>query len=360
MERVGERLRREREARDTSIEALSAASGIGQSYLEALERGEIDALPGPAFGKLYIRAYAEVLGFDPQPWIDDYDRERRLLQGDAPEPAPRASAESRPVAAAIARWKESRGADKPETVEEEVPEPAVELAPEPVVELAPEPVVELAPEPAAEPVVEPAAEPTRVAAPPHRPNPTRRLVPALVVILLVAIASWMCLARRPRVVPVSDSPAPQSQLLPPSPSPPEPAPREPAPPARVAPKPTPPEKAAAPERERAPAALSVTESGTGRRVVDSRLEGEGTEFAEGEAVVFQTRVLGGSRGDAVRHVWIYDGRAQQSITLRLGGPDWRTFSKKTLYRRGPWRVEARDRDGRVLAQAAFTCVPASR
>ena len=94
--------------------------------------------------------------------------------------------------------------------------------------------------------------------------------------------------------------------------------------------------------------------------MDSWLEGVGSEFAEGEAVVFQTRVIGGSRGDAVRHVWIYDGRAQQSITLRLGGPDWRTFSKKTLYRRGPWTVEIRDKAGRVLAQASFTCVPASR
>jgi len=358
MERVGERLRREREARDTSIEALSAASGIGQSYLEALERGEIDALPGPAFGKLYIRAYAEVLGFDPQSWIDDYDRERRLLRGDASEPAPRASAESRPVAAAIARWKESRGADRPEPVAEETPEPEVEPAPEPAAEPVAEPIAEPAVKPAPELAAEPIAEPAVVAAPLPRHTPKRRLVPALVVILLVAIASWMCLARRPQVAPVPESHAPESQS--PTPRPPERVPLEPAPPARVEPKVAPPKKAAAPEHESAPAALSVTESGTGRRVLDSRLEGEGTEFAEGESVVFQTRVLGGARGDAVRHVWIYDGRAQQSITLRLGGPDWRTFSKKTLYRRGPWTVEARDRGGRVLAQAAFTCVPPSR
>jgi hypothetical protein len=62
----------------------------------------------------------------------------------------------------------------------------------------------------------------------------------------------------------------------------------------------------------------------------------------------------------VRHVWIYDGRAQQSISLRLGGSDFRTYSKKTLYKRGPWSVEARDGSGRVLATADFTCVPRSR
>jgi len=345
MERVGERLRRERESRETSIEALSAASGIGQSYLEALERGEIDALPGPAFGKLYIRAYAEVLGFDPQPWIDDYDRERRRLQGGVSEAAaPRPSAESRPVAAAIARWKEARGADKQEPVAE--------------VRSAPEPQPELMPEPAPEPTPEPTPKPEVARSPVRRPKRNRQFVPAIVAFVLVAIASWMCLARRPRVEPSPVAPAPLSQ--PPAPRPTEPARTEPPRITPVEPKAMTAKPAPPPKRESAPGALTVTESGTGRRVVDSRLEGEAEEFAEGEAVVFQTRVIGGSRGEAVRHVWIYEGRAQQSITLRLGGPDWRTFSKKTLYRRGRWTVEARDQAGRVLARAAFTCVPASR
>ena len=104
--------------------------------------------------------------------------------------------------------------------------------------------------------------------------------------------------------------------------------------------------------------VTVVESGTGRRIVASTLEGKGAEFAEGESVVFQTRVIGGARGETIRHVWIFDGRAQQSITLRLGSPDWRTYSKKTLYKRGPWRVEARDPRGTVLASASFTCTPA--
>lgn len=56
---------------------ISRASRIGIQYLEALERNEFEALPGPrAFGKLYIRAYAEILGFDPAPLIAEYDEER--------------------------------------------------------------------------------------------------------------------------------------------------------------------------------------------------------------------------------------------------------------------------------------------
>jgi hypothetical protein len=94
--------------------------------------------------------------------------------------------------------------------------------------------------------------------------------------------------------------------------------------------------------------------------VNARLEGETSEFTAGEVACFQTRVVGGKRGETIRHVWIYDGRAQQSITLRLGDADWRTHTKKTLYKTGPWSVEARDGNGRVLATASFACVPAAR
>jgi hypothetical protein len=101
--------------------------------------------------------------------------------------------------------------------------------------------------------------------------------------------------------------------------------------------------------------LSISEYGLGRRVVSSRLQGESDRFTEGDVVTFQTRVLGGKRGDAIRHVWIFEGRAQQSIPLRVNDADWRTHSAKTIYKAGAWTVEARDTSGRVLATASFTC-----
>ena len=73
MASVGERLKLERERQSRTIEDLAEATHIDRKYLEALERGEVDALPGRAFGKLYIRAYADLLGFEPQPLIDAYD-----------------------------------------------------------------------------------------------------------------------------------------------------------------------------------------------------------------------------------------------------------------------------------------------
>jgi hypothetical protein len=103
--------------------------------------------------------------------------------------------------------------------------------------------------------------------------------------------------------------------------------------------------------------LTVTERGVGRRIVNSRLEGESDRFDQGARVCFFTRVAGGKRGDVVRHAWLYEGRLEQTITLRLGGADWRTNSNKTLGRPGAWAVEARDAKGTVLARVEFHCGP---
>ena len=329
MASVGERLRLLRESRNTTIEEMVTATGIGQSYLEALERDAIHELPGKAFGKLYIRAYAEVFTFDPQPFIDDYDREQRLVAGASAEPMTAAPAGSRPVAAAIAQWKAARvAADKPEPVvevEEVVPEPTA----------APElPVEAVVPEP-------------EVGAPPTK----RRLAP-LVLVGVVAIAAAIYFGTRPTDDGNMKSEQPTVQPIPELPPP------EPPPPFVVPPQPPPTPPAKAPVIREAPAgALSVTEFGVGRRIANLKLEGESDRFAPGTRVCFATRVVGGKPGGVVRHTWLYEGRTEQTISLRLGGPDWRTHSNKTLGRAGAWAVEARDEKGRVLARVEFDCRP---
>ena len=69
----GEKLKQERERRNTSIEEIAERTKIALHFLQALESDNFDALPGRAFGKFYIRAYAEVLDFDPDPLIVEYD-----------------------------------------------------------------------------------------------------------------------------------------------------------------------------------------------------------------------------------------------------------------------------------------------
>ena len=342
MASVGERLRLLRETRNTTIEGMVTATGIGQSYLEALERDAIHELPGKAFGKLYIRAYAEVFTFDPQPFIDDYDREQRLVAGASTETASPAPAGSRPVAAAIAQWKAARAAaDKPEPVSEEVD---VIEAVEDLPEVEPELVA-----PPEEPVVPPeVSAPANVSVPPVK----RRLAP-LVLVGAVAIASAIYFGMRgtggERTPPSSGEqhpvrPAPESR------------PAE-LPPPVVPERKTPPPVKAPAVREAPAGSLTVPEFGVGRGIVNLRLEGESDRFAEGARVCFSTRVAGGQRGEVIRHVWLYEGRVQQAITLRLGGPGWRTHSNKTLGHAGAWAVEARDDKGLVLARVEFSCEP---
>src|SRR5262245_48698143 len=113
MSGFGDKLRAEREARQRSIEEISAATGIPQVYFEALEREEFHALPGRAFGKLYIRACAEELGFDPLPLIEEYERTRRAALGGAPAPLQEPDGPRR-AETAIERWRQQlAGRKKP-------------------------------------------------------------------------------------------------------------------------------------------------------------------------------------------------------------------------------------------------------
>jgi transcriptional regulator with XRE-family HTH domain len=365
MATVGERLKVERETRKMTLDEMVVATGIGQSYLDALERGAIDELPGKAFGKLYIRAYAEVFGFDPQPWIDDYDREQRLVQGPSTEAMRMAPVGSRPVAEAIARWKAVRAAaEKVEPVAEPVAEPVIETL---VAESAPEVLIEQETpfeEPAAPPEVLPTVAADVVILDTHARIPTvRRAGVPLLLLGVVAIASAIYFGIRgtgsdQRTAPASSTP---TKPTPPRVEPPsESRPIEPPPPVVAKPQASPP--ASAPVvRTAGPAGdLTVSEFGVGLRIVNLRLEGESDHFSQGSRVCFASRVLGGRRGDRIRHVWLHEGRIEQTIPLRLGGPDFRTHSNKTLGHAGNWAIEARDDRGAVLARATFTCLPPDR
>ena len=104
--------------------------------------------------------------------------------------------------------------------------------------------------------------------------------------------------------------------------------------------------------------LLVTGSGVGTDVVDQQLFGRSDTFAIGTRVVFWTQVTGGRPGDTIRHVWSHHGGTEGAVDLRVGGRSWRTQSRRMLasWAEGDWVVEARDREGRVLARHEFRCV----
>jgi hypothetical protein len=386
MHSPGESLRQEREARGKTIEEMAEATGIRPHLLTALEQEAFHSLPGRGFGKLYIRAYAEVLGFDPRPVIEAYDRAVRGTQAAAPSPAPQSA--PRPIKAMLARWRQQRltgrveadlsGEPGEEPIEEPSPveaQPEAGTAPEIIAgategkpELAPveqetapevmdEPTVQTVPlslDPAEELIEEVPALPLPVeAVSPSRPARSRRwLVASLFLPVLLPLMAYLLFSRStPHAPPVAarHEPAPREAIAPP-PS----LPRSPQ--AAEAPR-TPPRTQTPLREQTAPSDLEVAESGVGLRLVGARLEGEGDHFRSGQRVTFATRVLGGAAGESIRHVWLRDGKVEQSIRLRLGGASWRTYSTKTLGRPGAWAVEARDEQGRVLARADLTVAP---
>jgi hypothetical protein len=105
--------------------------------------------------------------------------------------------------------------------------------------------------------------------------------------------------------------------------------------------------------------LLIGEHALGARIVDRELVERGDTFAEGSRVYFWTRVVGGQPGDRIQHVWIHGGKEVVTVGLGVGGPHWRTYSRKMLHPGsiGAWVVEARSPDGEVLARAEFNCVP---
>jgi hypothetical protein len=120
----------------------------------------------------------------------------------------------------------------------------------------------------------------------------------------------------------------------------------------------PPIEAEPPVRLSAAGSLQVTDQGVGRRVSGKQLVGAGDRFAPGTSVSYWTRIEGGAAGQAVYHVWLHEGLEVRRMRLSLGGPHWRTHSRKSL---GPdaggvWTVETRDDSGQVLARSEFLCI----
>jgi len=74
----GERLKREREMREVTLEELTKATRISTRFLLALENESWDKLPGGVFGHGFVRTIARYLGLDEESLLSEYD----LARGD--------------------------------------------------------------------------------------------------------------------------------------------------------------------------------------------------------------------------------------------------------------------------------------
>jgi cytoskeleton protein RodZ len=72
MPTIGETLREARMRRHLDIADVERRTKIRAKYLRALENEEFGMLPGPTFVKTFMRTYAEMLGLDPHPLVEEY------------------------------------------------------------------------------------------------------------------------------------------------------------------------------------------------------------------------------------------------------------------------------------------------
>jgi hypothetical protein len=68
------RLRRHRQRNQISLEEIAAATCIKVDLLEALEQNDLSGWPHGLYARAWIRAYATVVGLEPNDTVDDFCR----------------------------------------------------------------------------------------------------------------------------------------------------------------------------------------------------------------------------------------------------------------------------------------------
>jgi cytoskeleton protein RodZ len=78
-----------RKRKGISLAAIASQTKISPRYLEAIERGAFDKLPGGVYNLSYLRQYARAIQFDEEELVECY-RSAMGVEDQAPEPGPSA------------------------------------------------------------------------------------------------------------------------------------------------------------------------------------------------------------------------------------------------------------------------------
>ena len=73
---VGDLLRRERERQGKTIKDVELETSIRGTYIEAIEQGKYEVLPGEVYAKGFIRNYSKFLNMDGDSLLEQYNSER--------------------------------------------------------------------------------------------------------------------------------------------------------------------------------------------------------------------------------------------------------------------------------------------
>jgi hypothetical protein len=81
---IGSSLREARVRQGLDFPELEQITKIRPKYLRALEDEQFDILPAPTYVRGFLRSYAEALGLDGQPFVDEYNSRFAVGDEDAP------------------------------------------------------------------------------------------------------------------------------------------------------------------------------------------------------------------------------------------------------------------------------------
>lgn len=81
---IGSSLREARTRQGIDFPELEQLTKIRPKYLRALEDENFDILPAPTYVRGFLRSYAESLGLDGQPFVDEYNTRFAVGDEDAP------------------------------------------------------------------------------------------------------------------------------------------------------------------------------------------------------------------------------------------------------------------------------------
>jgi hypothetical protein len=98
--------------------------------------------------------------------------------------------------------------------------------------------------------------------------------------------------------------------------------------------------------------LQVADAKLGKGVQDRNITEEATTFAVNDKVYLWLK-LTGAGSDAVKVNWKVDD-STDTVTLKVGGSPWRTWSSKTAWKAGDWTVTITDAGDQVLKELKFT------
>jgi Helix-turn-helix domain/RodZ C-terminal domain len=87
---IGSSLREARLRQELDFPELEERTKIRPKYLRALEDERFEILPAPTYVRGFLRSYAEALGLDGQPFVDEYNSRFTVGEDDAPLRARRA------------------------------------------------------------------------------------------------------------------------------------------------------------------------------------------------------------------------------------------------------------------------------